>query len=67
MEKSITGENLFQFKQKETVEVLSGPMLNNIVWVLLCLKILRIYPFLLLIKSRTKVKAMEKWGNITKG
>jgi hypothetical protein len=60
MEKSITGENLFQFKQKETVEVLSGPMFNNIVRVLLCLKILRVYPVVLLIKSRTKVKAMEK-------
>jgi hypothetical protein len=59
MEKSITGENLFQFKQKETVEV-SGTMLSGIVRMLLRLKFLRVYPVFLLIKSRTKVKAMEK-------
>jgi len=27
--KTIIGEHLFQFKQKETVEVLSGPTLND--------------------------------------
>jgi hypothetical protein len=31
MEKSVIAEKLFQFKQKETVEVLSAPMLNDIV------------------------------------
>jgi hypothetical protein len=31
MEKTVMEEHLFQFKQKETVEVLSGPTLNDFV------------------------------------